>query len=107
MRNIATLPKTILAMEALGGLLIVGALVVVNRWLPGLPNGAGSKHLATALFIIGIMLMIPAAWLLMWRCAKALAPQLFNQSEKKIISWRFYDTDYRFTVQPPFNPFFH
>ncbi|MBW1213505.1 DUF1418 family protein [Pantoea allii] len=83
MRNIATLPKTILAMEALGGLLIVGALVVVNRWLPGLPNGAGSNHLATALFIIGIMLMLPAAWLLMWRCAKALAPQLFNQSEKK------------------------
>lgn len=58
MRNVAKLPKTILAMEALGGVLIASALLVVNQWLP-------------------------AAWLLMWRCAKALAPQLFNLSEKK------------------------
>ncbi len=27
--------------------------------------------------------MLPAAWLLMWRSAKALAPQLFNLSDKK------------------------
>ncbi|MGX9250452.1 DUF1418 family protein [Pantoea ananatis] len=83
MRNVAKLPKTILAMEALGGVLIASALLVVNQWLPALPAGDGSTRLATALFIIGILLMLPAGWLLMWRCAKALAPQLFNLSEKK------------------------
>jgi len=35
------------------------------------------------LFIAGVVLMLPAAWLLMWRTAKAIAPQLFNQTDKK------------------------
>lgn len=83
MQNVAKVPKALLVMEALGGLLIASALLVVNHWFPGLPGRLATPGLATALFIIGILLMLPAAWLLMWRSAKALAPQLFNLSDKK------------------------
>lgn len=83
MQNVAKLPKALLVMEALGGLLIASALLVVNHRFPGLPGRLATPGLATALFIIGILLMLPAAWLLMWRSAKALAPQLFNLSDKK------------------------
>lgn len=43
MRNVAKLPKTILALEALGGVLIASALLVVNQWLPALPAVPGAR----------------------------------------------------------------
>lgn len=82
MRNLARLPKALLVMEALGGLLVLGALLLANRWL-SLPAGVDSKTLATALLLIGILLMLPAAWLMMWRTARSMAPQLFGRTDKK------------------------
>lgn len=82
MQNVARLPRTVLVMEALGGLMILAALLLVNRWLP-VPATLDARTLATGLFITGIVLMLPAAWLLMWRTAKAIAPQLFNHTDKK------------------------
>jgi len=82
MINVARLPKALLIMEALGGLLTLCALLLANRWLP-LPANADGKTLATALLIIGILLMLPAAWLMIWRTAQAMAPQLFGRTVNK------------------------
>ncbi|MBE5250821.1 MAG: DUF1418 family protein [Enterobacterales bacterium endosymbiont of Blomia tropicalis] len=82
MRSVARLPKPILVMEMLGGLLIAAALLVVNHWLPAFPS-VGRKTLATVLLLSGVVLMLPAAWLVMWRTAQAMAPQLFNRTNKK------------------------
>ncbi|MGC0828889.1 DUF1418 family protein [Pantoea agglomerans] len=82
MQSVARLPRFVVVLEAAGGLLIVAALLLINHWLP-LPDKADVKTLATVLFIAGVVLMLPASWLLMWRTAKAIAPQLFNQTDKK------------------------
>jgi hypothetical protein len=82
MRNLATLPKPVLLLEALGVLAVIGALLLVNDWLAA-PAFMAKKPLATLLFFFGIALMLPAAWLMMWRTAKAMAPQLFNHNHKK------------------------
>ncbi|ORM69151.1 hypothetical protein HA48_19570 [Pantoea wallisii] len=82
MRNLATLPKPVLLLELLGVIAVIGALLLVNDWLAA-PEFIGKKPLATLLFFLGIALMLPAAWLMMWRTAKAMAPQLFNQTNKK------------------------
>lgn len=82
MRNLATLPKPILLLEVLGVLSVIGALLLVNDWVSA-PAFMAKKSLATLLFFLGIALMLPAAWLMMWRTAKAMAPQLFNQTHKK------------------------
>ncbi|MGD9424253.1 DUF1418 family protein [Pantoea sp. NSTU24] len=82
MQSLARLPRVVLLLEAAGGLLILGALLLINHWLP-LPGQRDASTPATVLFITGVLLMLPAAWLLMWRTAKAIAPQLFNQIDKK------------------------
>ena len=82
MPNLARLPKVLLIMEALGGLLTLCALLLANRWLP-LPAQADGKTLATALLVIGILLMLPAAWLMIWRTAQAMVPQLFGRTNTK------------------------
>ncbi|KTS32910.1 DUF1418 family protein [Pantoea dispersa] len=82
MRNLATLPKPVLLLEALGVLAVIGGLLLVNDWLAA-PAFMAKKPLATLLFFLGIALMLPAAWLMMWRTAKAMAPQLFNHTDKK------------------------
>jgi hypothetical protein len=82
MRNLATLPKPVLLLEVLGVLSVICALLLVNDWVSA-PDFMAKKSLATLLFFTGIALMLPAAWLMMWRTAKAMAPQLFNQSNKK------------------------
>jgi len=82
MQSVARLPRWAVVLEAIGGLLVLGALLLINHWLP-VPGHLNVKPLATGLLIAGILLMLPAAWLLMWRTAKAMAPQLFNHTDKK------------------------
>lgn len=82
MRNLATMPKPVLLLEVLGVLAIIAALLLGNDWIAG-PDFMAKKTLATLLFFLGVALMLPAAWLMMWRTAKAMAPQLFNQTNKK------------------------
>ncbi|AIR86852.1 MULTISPECIES: DUF1418 family protein [Pantoea] len=82
MRNLATLPKPVLLLEVLGVLAVTGALLLVNDWISA-PDFMAKKSLATLLFFLGIALMLPAAWLMMWRTAQAMAPQLFNHNHKK------------------------
>ena len=82
MSNLARLPKPVLLLEAIGVIAVLGALALINGWVAA-PGAMGQKTLATVLFVVGIVLMLPAAWLMMWRTAKAMAPQLFNQHDKK------------------------
>lgn len=82
MSNLARLPKPVLLLEAVGVIAVIGALALINDWVAA-PAAIGQKTLATVLFFVGIVLMLPAAWLMMWRTAKAMAPQLFNQHDKK------------------------
>ena len=82
MRNLATLPKPVLLLEVIGVLAVIGALLLVNGWIAA-PDFMAQKSLATLLFFLGIALMLPAAWLMMWRTARAMAPQLFNHNHKK------------------------
>lgn len=82
MRTLAALPKPVLILEAVGGIMLILSILVLNGWWP-LATGFNSKTLATALLIIGVLLMLPAAWLMMWRTAKAMAPQLFGNANKK------------------------
>ncbi|ERK18461.1 hypothetical protein L579_1785 [Pantoea sp. AS-PWVM4] len=82
MSNLARLPKPVLLLEAIGVIAVIGALALINDWIAA-PAAISEKTLATVLFIVGIVLMLPAAWLMMWRTAKAMAPQLFNQHDKK------------------------
>ncbi|MFH8133951.1 DUF1418 family protein [Pantoea osteomyelitidis] len=82
MRTLATLPKPVLILEAIGGIMLLLSILLLNGWLP-LTASFDSKTLATALLIIGVLLMLPAAWLMMWRTAKAMAPQLFGNANKK------------------------
>jgi hypothetical protein len=60
MQSVARLPRFIVVLEAAGGLLILGALLLINHWLP-LPDQADARTLATVLFIAGVVLMLPAA----------------------------------------------
>ncbi|MFT4271427.1 MAG: DUF1418 family protein [Pantoea sp.] len=82
MSNLARLPKPVLLLEAIGVIAVIGALALIHDWIAA-PAAISEKTLATVLFIVGIVLMLPAAWLMMWRTAKAMAPQLFNQHDKK------------------------
>ena len=82
MRTLATLPKPVLILEAIGGIMLLLSILLLNGWLP-LTASIDSKTLATALLIVGVLLMLPAAWLMMWRTAKAMAPQLFGNANKK------------------------
>lgn len=82
MRTLATLPKPVLILEAIGGIMLLLSILLLNGWLP-LAASFDSKTLATTLLIIGVLLMLPAAWLMMWRTAKAMAPQLFGNANKK------------------------
>ncbi|NIF22874.1 MULTISPECIES: DUF1418 family protein [Pantoea] len=82
MRNIMRLPKKVLLLEAVGGLLLIIALLVVNQWLPT-PAMFERKTLAIILSVVGIALMLPSCWLIAWRTAQAMAPQLFDQPRDK------------------------
>ncbi|AIX50718.1 MULTISPECIES: DUF1418 family protein [Pantoea] len=82
MRNFARLPKPVLLLEALGACAVAGALLLMNNWLPA-PAAIGQKPLATLLFLLGIALMLPAAWLIMWRTAKVMAPHLFDHTHTR------------------------
>ncbi|AUX92923.1 DUF1418 family protein [Mixta gaviniae] len=78
MKHALQLPKTVLALEAAGILLLILAFLLAQQWL-ALPAGWSGRRIATALLFTGIVLMLPAAVALMWRTAQAIAPELFGR----------------------------
>ncbi|MEM6159863.1 YbjC family protein [Erwinia sp. P6884] len=77
MRAFTRLPVPVLIMEALGVIMLVASYLVLHQMLP-LPAAFAGPLTATILVFAGIALMLPAAALMMWRTAKALAPELFS-----------------------------
>jgi len=77
LRAFTQLPRSVLILEVLGGLMLVLSYLTLHEMLP-LPPPFTGKLAATAMIFIAIILMLPAAIVMMWRTGKALAPELFN-----------------------------
>ncbi|HBV40670.1 MAG TPA: hypothetical protein DEF05_13555 [Erwinia sp.] len=75
------MPKAVLIAEALGGIILLFSYLVLHQVLP-LPASFTRPVAATILLIVGLIMMLPAATVMMWRTAKALAPELFNLTDK-------------------------
>ncbi|WP_380181348.1 YbjC family protein [Kalamiella sp. sgz302252] len=75
------MPKAVLVAEALGGIILLLSYFALHQMLP-LPASFSGPAAATILLIVGIALMLPAAAVMMWRTAKAMAPELFNVSDR-------------------------
>lgn len=75
------MPKPVLVAEALRGIILLLSYFVLHQMLP-LPPSFSGPGAAAILLIVGIILMLPAAAVMMWRTAKAMAPELFNVSDK-------------------------
>ncbi|ADP12090.1 putative membrane protein [Erwinia sp. Ejp617] len=75
MRAFSQLSRPVLLLEVLGIALLVAAPLALHERLPWPLSG---KPAATALLFAGIALMLPAATVMLWRCAKIIAPALFN-----------------------------
>ncbi|KAB8313167.1 DUF1418 family protein [Erwinia endophytica] len=77
MRAFSKMPWPVLALEAFGGITLVLSYFVLHQMLPfTLPFSAPLT--AQVMIFTGIILMLPAAIMMMWRTAKALAPNLFK-----------------------------
>lgn len=79
MRTIGVLPKSVLILEFMGMVLLSLALLSLNDYL-NLPAPLNSSLACVVMIFLGILLMLPAAVVLMWRIAQRLAPQLMSRS---------------------------
>lgn len=77
MRAFSKLPVPILVLEGAGGIMLVLSYLTLHQMLP-LPASFSGPFAATVMIFMGIALMLPAAIVMMWRTAKAMAPELFN-----------------------------
>ena len=87
MRKFAPLPKSILLVEILGIGLLTLAWLSLNQYVQ-LPAPIASPTAALVMLFAGIVLMIPAALVVMWRMAQIVAPQLTHSPEPESLSDR-------------------
>ncbi|POT57984.1 hypothetical protein C3432_08650 [Citrobacter amalonaticus] len=78
MRSIGVLPKSVLVLEILGMILLALALLSLNHYLT-LPAPLNTSLAVVVMVFLGVLLMLPAAAVVMWRVAQRLAPQLMNR----------------------------
>lgn len=81
MRTVGVLPKSVLILETIGmvSLALALALLSFNDYLT-LPAPLNSPLACVVMIFLGVLLMLPAAVLLMWRIAQLLAPQLMSRT---------------------------
>ena len=87
MRKFAPLPKSILLVEILGMGLLTLAWLSLNQYVQ-LPAPIASPTAALVMLFAGIVLMIPAALVVMWRMAQIVAPQLTHSPKPESLSDR-------------------
>lgn len=87
MRKFAPLPKSILLVEILGMGLLTLAWLSLNQYVQ-LPAPIASPTAALVMLFAGIVLMIPAAIVVMWRMAQIVAPQLTHSPKPESLSDR-------------------
>ncbi|HDG1666201.1 DUF1418 family protein [Kluyvera ascorbata] len=77
MRSLGALPKSVLILETIGMVVLAVAWLSLNQYIT-LPAPFASQLAAVVMIFIGIALMLPAAGVLFWGIARAVAPQLMN-----------------------------
>lgn len=77
MRSLGALPKSVLILETIGMVVLAVAWLSLNQYIT-LPTPFASQLAAVVMIFIGIALMLPAAGVLFWGVARAVAPQLMN-----------------------------
>lgn len=87
MRKFAPLPKSILLVEILGMGLLTLAWLSLNQYVQ-LPAPIASPTATLVMLFAGIVLMIPAAIVVMWRMAQIVAPQLTHSPKPESLSDR-------------------
>lgn len=94
MRSFTQLPRSVLCLEVLGIVMLVLSYFMLHDMLPFAPPFSG-KTAATIMIFIAILMMLPAAIVMMWRTGKALAPELFNaRSSSRKKSGDSHDADH-------------
>jgi len=85
MRNftLSRMPRAVVLMEALGGIMLLLSYFVLHQMLP-LPASFSGPGAVTIVLLVGVLLMLPAAVVIMWRTAKAMAPELFHSGHKPL-----------------------
>lgn len=91
MRAIGKLPKGVLILEFIGMMLLAVALLSVSDSL-SLPEPFLGKVQILMIFL-GVLLMLPAAVVVILQVAKRLAPQLMNRPPQYSRSEREKDND--------------
>lgn len=85
--KICPVAKSILLVEILGMGLLTLAWLSLNQYVQ-LPAPIASPTAALVMLFAGIVLMIPAAIVVMWRMAQIVAPQLTHSPEPESLSDR-------------------
>lgn len=75
MQDITRLPRGLVIAEIIGGLLVLLALVLVNSSLP-IPGNDERHILAKISLAAGILLILPAVIMIVWRTIRAMFPGL-------------------------------
>ncbi len=78
MRAIGKLPKSVLILEFIGMMLLAVALLSVSGSL-SLPEPFSRPEVQILMIFLGVLLMLPAAVVVILQVAKRLAPQLMNR----------------------------
>ncbi|BBP12047.1 oxygen-insensitive NADPH nitroreductase [Escherichia coli] len=78
MRAIGKLPKSVLILEFIGMMLLAVALLSVSDSL-SLPEPFSRPEVQILMIFLGVLLMLPAAVVVILQVAKRLAPQLMNR----------------------------
>lgn len=92
MRAIGKLPKGVLILEFIGMMLLAVALLSVSDSL-SLPEPFSRPEVQILMIFLGVLLMLPAAVVVILQVAKRLAPQLMNRPPQYSRSEREKDND--------------
>lgn len=91
MRAIGKLPKSVLILEFIGMMLLAVALSVSGSL--SLPEPFSRPEVQILMIFLGVLLMLPAAVVVILQVAKRLAPQLMNRPPQYSRSEREKDND--------------
>ena len=89
MRAIGKLPKSVLILEFIGMMSLAVALLA----LLSLPEPFSRPEVQILMIFLGVLLMLPAAVVVILQVAKRLAPQLMNRPPQYSRSEREKDND--------------
>ncbi|EGO8357988.1 DUF1418 family protein [Escherichia coli] len=89
---IGKLPKSVLILEFIGMMLLAVALLSVSGFL-SLPELFSGPEVQILMIFLGVLLMLPAAVVVILQMAKRIAPQLMNRPPQYSRSEREKDND--------------